>query len=325
MTKFNATSNSSRAPITRTALMTLLLMLIFIVGCEENPTEAENFEPLPTLYSYIQNGAPVDTVNLEWTGAYDDFYDLSELRIQGAQIVVFPVLDENGASLDTSDTEINDYVIDFRTTAGPEFYGEYVPVDDDYLRPRGLWTYRIEAIKPSEGINLWAETTVPDTFSFYAAEKNNPLVPIEIEGDTLTREDDEIFINWSESETARGFVAGIVAETPRDELIPLDPEWDPNDPDDVLEPYDQQRHGWTIARYDQRSMTIAWIFFQWSGWNRLYINAASESYYEYMLSLTQQGDPSWTVNPAYNVHGGIGVFGAYATHEFNIFLERVEP
>jgi Domain of unknown function (DUF4249) len=309
--------HSSRAMFTQALLITMSVMLLFAIGCEENPSEADDFDPLPTLYSYIQNGAPVDTVNLEWTSAYNAYYDPTELGIQGAQIVIFPVQDENGALLDTTDNDINDYVIHLRTTAGREFYGEYIPVDNDYLRPRGLWTYRIEAKKPAEGVNLWAETTVPDTFSF--------LLPVNVDGDTLTREDDEIYINWTESESARGFVLGIVAETPRDELIPLDPEWDPNDPDDFIEDEDRNRHGWTIARYDQRSMTIAWIFFDWSAWNRLYINAASKSYYEYMLSLTQQGDPSWTVNPAYNINGGIGVFGAYATHEFDIYLERVAP
>jgi hypothetical protein len=319
---FNTTSNSSRAPFAMAALLILLLMLLFVVGCVDNPSEADEFDPLPTLYSYIENGAPVDTVHLEWTGAYNVQYDLSKLGIQGAQIVVFPVLDENDVALDTMDSDINDYVIHFRTTAGREFYGEYVPVDDDYLRPRGLWTYRIEAKKPVDGINLWAETTVPDTFSFTAVDLSGP---VEIDGDTLTREDDEVYIEWAESETARGFVLGIVAETPRDQLIPLDPEWDPNDPDDEYEDHELQRHAWTIARYDQRSMTVAWIFFQWSGWNRLYIRAASESYYLYMLSLAQQEDPSWTVNPTYNMHGGIGVFGATAKHEFNIFLERVEP
>lgn len=322
MRDFNTPLNASRVPFMLVLLASLMMTVFFFTGCEENPTESEDFDPVPTLYSFIETGAPVDTVNLLWTGTYGAYYDPANLGIEDAYIVMYPVLDENGDSLNSIDNP-DFQVLYFDGAPGRENYGEYVPTTADY-RPVGRWTYRLEARKKSEGVDLWAETCAPDTFNFFAAARSNPFTPVAIDGDTLTREDDEIFINWTESAEAQGFVLGIIAETPRDHLIPLDPDWDPNDPDDELEPADLQRHNWTIARYDQRSMTIGWIFFQWSGWNRLYISAASPDYFDYMYTLLQEQNPSWKNNPTYNVRGGLGVFGATYTHEFNIFLERVE-
>ncbi|MBS1261708.1 MAG: hypothetical protein MAG453_01038 [Calditrichaeota bacterium] len=312
----------SRLARTRTPVAVFaagLGLLLAFAGCENNPSEVEDYVPEPMLTAFIENGAPVDTIYLEWAGRFGDYYDRSELGVKDAGLVMFPVRDGGGEPVDTSaDSSL---VLRFHPDPAEPNSGVYLPDRDDYL-PRGKWTYRIEATQQDQGVDLWAETTVPDTFSYYAAFKSDPFTPVAIDSITLTREADEIFVNWSESATARGFILGIIAETPRDELIPLDPEWDPNDPDDELEDEEKDRHGWTFARYDQRSMTVAWIFFQWAGWNRLYINAASESYYMYMFSVIMRGDPNFTENPLFNVHGGLGVFGAYARHGFDIYLER---
>ncbi len=300
-------------------LLILMLAAFILTGCEDNPSEADDFEPQASLFFFAQPGAPLDTLRLEWTEAYNKNYDRSNLGIENADVILYPILDGDSSAVDSAGQ-----VLRFIDAPGRDGYGDYIPADPNY-RVNPTWSYRLEASKPADGVNVWAETCIPDTFSFYAAFKSDPLTPVNIDSMSLTREDDEVFINWSESAGARGFVLGIVAQTPRDELIPLDPEWDPDDPDDQFEDYELQRHNWTFARYDQRSMTIAWIFFEWSGWNELYINAASESYYMYMFSVIMQQDPSFTQNPEWNVHGGIGVFGGYSQHKFNIFLERAEP
>ena len=54
MTKFEKTSRRSLAPFVAALLLTLAI-LFATAGCVDNPTEAEDFEPLPVLYSFIQN------------------------------------------------------------------------------------------------------------------------------------------------------------------------------------------------------------------------------------------------------------------------------
>ena len=294
----------------------LLLAVSMFTGCDENPVSEENYSPEPVLFSFIQTGAPIDTVTLQWTGSFEQRWVSEQQGIEGAEITLFPIMDGDGNAIDTSANP--SLVLRFHEAPNLLGYGKYVADNNNY-RPVGTWTYRIEASKPSEGLDLWAETTAPDTFSFSTTLNRPPFEPVDVDGDTMTRRDPEVIVRWSESKDVGGFVMGIVAETPEDGLVLLDPE----DPDEI-EPEDRTRHAWTFTRYDQQEMIIPWVFFTWAGPNRLYVDAASESYYDYMFSLIMSNDPSWNENPQFNVQGGLGVFGAYARIQFSLYMEIVQ-
>ncbi len=303
----------------RTMIILLpILVLTSFIGCEENPSEVEDYDAQPVLTAFISNGRTVPPIRLEWVGTYGAYYEPELYGIDGADVKLFAL--PGDPALGTEDPVNTDTLTFYHLETIP---GNYQPNDGDW-KPEGKVRYRIEVTKPSDGIDLWAETTVPDTFSMQPYMSDEPFTPVEMDGDTLTRLDPEIMIRWTPSATAEGFVLGIKAETPENELMRLDPDWDPNDPDDELEEEDLNRYAYTVARYDQSMMTIPWLFVQWAGWNRFDIHAASKDYYEYVFSSFNGQSAMSSENFQFNVHGGLGIFGATARHSFRVYMERVE-
>jgi hypothetical protein len=297
-------------------IASLMLALVF-TGCDDTPSEYEDYEHEPVLTGFITVNEPVEEIFLDRVGVFTMYYSREANAISDAEIILFPVgPDAETNSIAPTNTDTLYFVEDDSVN------GRYVPVDPNYL-PEGRVRYRIEARKASENVNVWAETTVPDTFSIQTFYQHDLTTPVDFEGDTLRRTDDEFVVTWSESATADGHVLGILALSPKDELVPLDPDWDPDDPDDEIDEEDKERYGYTIAPDYQSSITMAWFYFEWAGWTRLDVYASSYDYYNYIFSiLTAFGE---TDNPYSNINGGRGIFGAVAKNEFMIYMERALP
>ncbi|HHE46771.1 MAG TPA: DUF4249 family protein [Bacteroidetes bacterium] len=287
-----------------------LAFMFASTGCESTPAEAEKYDPQAVLYAYLTNGEPVGEVYLERIAPLFNRYDFEDAAITGAEIVIFDT--------DSGDT--------LHLTDDPQKHGRYIPVPGEELIPRGRRHYRIECSTP-DGEFLWSETSVPDTFislNILLIDQNGER-PVS-EGDTLTRNDPNMFWRW-EIDTTGGFVGGyaglIVAETPRDSLVPLDPDWDPNDPDDALEEEDRDAVGWTVFRYDAEWTTIAWAFFEWEGPTRIELQAVSVDYYNYLWSnfRVMQG---MLERPVFNINGGLGIFAGLSKKVFHVYMKRVE-
>jgi hypothetical protein len=169
--------------------------------------------------------------------------------------------------------------------------------------------YRVEAHKPTEGVDVWAETVVPDTFSVN-------VVPETVVGDTLTRLHPNLVLRWTDAECAGGFILNVICLTPEDSLVPLDPDFDPEE-DEIDEDY-PPRSQVQFMRYDQREATLPWYLFQYEGPHRLDLLAVTGEYYEYMTSLFLG------VDPPSNVFGGLGIVAGTASHSFEMYLERAE-
>ena len=284
-------------------------LLIFFAGCDNTPTEVNDYEPQPQLTAFIANGVAVGEIELKHVGGFTDYYDPIALGITGARIKMFPVLDADGTPSDTSGRVC--YFAD-----NPDHRGGYLPTGT-YL-PEGKVTYRIEAKKASDKVDLWAQTAVPDTFQLITYQNKQE---VDANGDTLTREDPELYFEWTSSENCGGYQLGILAETEdRSQLLPLDPAYDPNNPDDVKAYEDVPRYGYTIAPYYQNGITLAWVYMTWAGPTRVDCAACSKEYFDYIFS--QLTNPA--ANPLMNVHGGIGIFGATSRHSVEIYMKRIE-
>lgn len=275
-----------------------------ILGCDSQPTEALKYHPEPVLTGFLTNGLVVSEIFLERVHPLAAYYDRSLSGIVGATMTITGGGDSLRLEHDSTSP------------------GRYVPEDGDSLVPRGNTRYRIEATTPG-GEFVWAETVVPDTFawvSIYLMGEDGVKDSVR-ENDTLTRQDPNMFWEWSGVESAGGYAGMIIAQTPRDSLVPLDPDWDAAK-DSVAEEQ-RTRTGFTIMRDDQRKITIAWIFFQWEGPQRIELQAISRDYYEYLFSSfsVQMGliEKAQT-----NIHGGFGIFAGLAKRTLMVNMRRVE-
>jgi len=296
------------AAATRLLFFALFLSVLIFVGCDDTPTELKNYDPEPVLSAFISNGEPVSEVWLERIAPLEGYYNPADNGIVGAEIKIFG----GGDTLNMVDD-----------TAMP---GRYIPVPDEELIPRSFVNYHIEVITPVDEV-LTAETLMPDKIDSDSVhivliddDGNFDLVS---EGDTLNRNMSNMYWQWTAVDSAGGYQGKITALTDREDLVPLDPGWDPNDTDDKLDPDDRGRVGWMTMRWDQQVITLPWIFFQWEGPTMIELYAISHDYYEYLFSLmrVQQGMINTTHS---NIEGGLGIFGAVSKYGFEIYMEKVE-
>ncbi len=295
---------NTRSRISVIFLAIPIIMALFS-GCEDNPTEFQDYDAEPVLYAYLYNGRPVGDISLQRVAPLYSYYDITNTGIAGADIVLYKT--DNPAAGDT---------VHFIQTGTD---GVYSPVENHIVQ--GLGHYRIEAFISADE-SLWAETVVPDTFTVVMGDSvtyTPNMTPLDTLG-TFTRDDPEIVSIWSESAMSKGMVATIICQTPIDSLEGLDPDWEPEDMEDEEEP---GRLSMTIMTDYQNLGIIPWIAFEWVGWHKISLLASDEPYFDYMYSYfrTQQGG---LTNPLYNVNGGLGVFCGVCAIDYMIYMEKVD-
>jgi len=282
-----------------------VVALLALSGCDNVPTEASNYTPEPVLYGYLTNGEPVSEIYLERIWPMGSYYDPQLSGIRGAQMKIFSV--GGGDTLHLTDD--------------PNYRGRYIPAAGESLTPRGKTRYRIEVTTPAHE-NIWAETVVPDTFRRVEAYQLMPDGTRRTvqDDDTLTRNDPMLFFGWDGVDSAGGYQGLGVTLVPRDSLVPLDPDWTP---EDSIYAEDRTKGGFMVVREDQRQISLPWIIFSWQGRHRLELLAISRDYYEYLFSQmrVQQG---LIEKAETNIHGGIGVFSAITKHVLYIVMKKVE-
>ena len=286
------------------------LFTLIIMGCESTPTELENYHPEPVLNAFLFYGEPLEEARLERvTSLYGDFLPGNH-GIGGAGIRIY--------ELGGADT--------LQLIEDPGERGRYIPETGDTLVPQAGARYRIEAATPA-GEYLWAETTVPGAMEasgtvelFYTGADGWPHSVNE--GDTLTRDYPNLNLGWSAVDSAGGYESVLLALTDRDSLAPLDPEWDPNDPDDEIEDINRWRAVELTYRYDQRWTMLQWFLFAWEGPYRIELRAISAEYYNYIYSLFRMEQGSLS-EPVSNIQGGRGVFAGLSRWRREIYMKKV--
>ena len=301
--------------------MKYFVVLTFVIlqfsGCENTPTEVANYQRQPILSAFLVNGQPFEEAWLERGAGMNDVYAMESAGIDDATMYISSLGDT------------------LNLVPDPNVKGRYIPAAGENLIPQGLQSYRIDAWTAApRNEHLWATSLVPGSI-----DENGPMEVFLVsddlqdttevaEGDTLNRTMNTMVWSWNDVDSIGGFQGVIIAQTPREDLVPLDPDWEPpadptdEDDDNYIEPFDRERARWTFMRHDQRQITIAWIFFGWEGPQKVQFNALSGAYYDYLFSLIQSKFGA-VDRPEYNINGGLGIFGAYSTHSINIYMERV--
>ena len=316
-------------------LLSLLMTMSLFIGCEltdNNPTEFSDYDPEPFLSAFVEGGvsfAEGSTIYLEMTAKdLDSRYDPEDYAVNNANIVIYPVADENGTAIDSAGLAVY-------YTENPDTAGKYNTTSQDICQH--LWLYRIEAVKSGE-VDVWAETTIPDSFTVRCSDTTLDALMDSIPADpynmpdspwpTFTRSSPMFTFTWSDAyrevdynDTPEGGYL-LFAETLVDtaDLEPLDPDWDPSE--DELEAQEMWRAGWMPAPDYQNAQPFFWIFTNFVGPQRVKVIAGSYSYYRYMFSSMYMGPQSVT-RPEFNVHGGLGCFGATVTHAIYFKMAKV--
>ncbi|MCU0612201.1 MAG: DUF4249 domain-containing protein [Candidatus Eisenbacteria bacterium] len=286
---------SRAALMLRAALVAASAAAISLLsGCESAPTEARDYDPEPVLTAYLMRGEPVREVYLQRVAPLQGFYLPGDHGITGADVLVRSI---GGADSLTFHDD-------------PEERGHYLPDDTTWV-PRGAIRYRIEARFDDD--LLWAETVVPGAFDL-------EVLPTPVAGDTLTRDDANILLQWSTSDSAGGYTFSIMSLADEDSLIHLDPDYEP-DPEDAGEDSLARSAGW-MMREDQRTLTIPWIIFNWAGPYRVSVMAVTSEYYEYAFAWMRIASGA-EMTPPTNIHGGLGIFAGLSRHQFEFYMKPV--
>jgi hypothetical protein len=271
------------------------LCCVLVSGCNQQPTEVEDYTPEPVLTAFLTNGEPVNEVFLQWVAPLGEYYDPRDYGISNATVSLFPV--------DAADTL---FLIE-----DPACPGRYVPPPGILWMPASKRRYRLEALFHGT-LLIWAETVVPDTFSV-------SVLPADAIGDTLTRADPNMILRWTGADSAGGYVLNIISMRSPDSLS-VPPSYGnllvmAADDDSLV-----QSAVW-LMREDQRAFTVPWILFRWTGLYRVDLLAATPEYYEYVYAYLRalQGE---TFDMPSNIHGGLGIFAGLSRYSFEFYWRR---
>jgi hypothetical protein len=277
------------------AATTMVFASLMAGGCDRQPTEVEEYAPEPVLTAFLTSGEPVKEVFLQRVAPLDEYYDPREHGISEATVSLFPVGGADTLFL------IEDHA----------FPGRYVPSPGSQWVPAPKSRYRLEALFDTDRL-VWAETVIPDTFSL-------SVFPPDAVGDTLTRIDPNIVLQWSTADSAGGYVLNIISQRSGD--APSAPLPCSNlvlmgaDDDSLV-----QSAVW-LMREDQRAFTVPWILFRWTGPYRLDLLAATSDYYEYVYAWLRALQGEQFDMPS-NVQGGLGIFAGLSRCSFEFYWRR---
>lgn len=275
-------------------MRTLILLIAgsaIFTACENQPTEVEDYVPDTVLSAFIYSGEPVNEIYLERVGSFQSYYDPADYGITGADMILI--------DMERADT--------LRLMDDPDEPGRYMTPNTEWL-PRPTVTYRIEASFGDEFV--WAETVVPGDYIL-------TVLPEPVNGDTLTREDENLIFTWTGSEDTGGYAVNIISLAPRDSLVPLDPDWDPEE--DEIEDEEKYQSGVWTMRDDQRVQTVPWIAFGWQGPYRIDFMAIPQIYYDYVFAGFRAEQNTGVDIPS-NVHGGMGIFAGMNRKSFSLYM-----
>lgn len=283
-----------------------IVALLFFFGCEQQPTEVEDYEPQAVLQGYLINGQPVDRIYLQWVAPLQGYYDANDYSIADANMIIYP-MNQPGDTL---------HLVQHPS---PDSSWVYVPAPGEELVIQGKVRYRIEVKQPEAGLDVWSEALVPDTFSCWF---QSPPLPVGVDTlDSLNREDPNLFLSWVQADSAGGYNLNVTCLTPEDSLLPLDPDFNPDE--DELDLTEVDRTMFWPMRYDQFEMLVPWFMFNFEGWHRIDLQAISQEYYDYGLSIFRF-EQGFSIELESNVHGGLGIFAGLAQKSFWVYMERVE-
>ena len=195
--------------------------MLFSIGCDSTPTEVEDYDYEPVLSAFLVAGKTVteaDTVAfLERVQPLFELYDFQKAAISGANMILIDK--EEGDTIKLEDHQ-----------ASP---GKYTPLVGSSMPIQGKHHYKIVVVTPvPHNETVWAETVVPDPFppnsvKTYLMDRSGNKTPIS-DGEELQRYKDKyLFFEWPSVDSAGGYFGSATTLVPRNNLVGLEPDWEP--------------------------------------------------------------------------------------------------
>ena len=296
------------------------IFIFVLAGCDENPTDIEDYEPEPMLSAYIYNGEPVTEVFLEWTDYFLGSYNRDDQAILAADIRVYPV--NADGTLDSANV--------IQLMDDPATLGKYISTDMNQLIA-GLETYKIVVNDTINGFELTSTTTVPGDFDLYILPPdsiNFQLVPqtpntlqLPNSTDSLTREAPQILLAWNPPDSNAGYIVNYICLVDTVDLVPLDPDFIIGE--DEVESEDKARFNLDFLLKDQDFYTMPWLIFNWVGTYEITFMATCFDYFNYVnYGMTVM--MGQTLDLPTNITGGQGIFGGLNRYTFKVTLKRID-
>jgi hypothetical protein len=198
-----------------------LTFILLFFGCDETPSEIDNYEYEPVLSAFLSAGKTItqaDTVAfLERVQPLFDVYDFQKAAISSADMIIIDI--EAGDTIRLEDHSISP--------------GKYTPVSGAGMLIQGKHHYKIVVVTPApHNETVWAETVMPDPFlpgdvKAYLLDQDGNKTPIS-DGEILSRHKDKyMFFEWPSMDSAGGYVGSGTNLEPINNLVSLDPGWEP--------------------------------------------------------------------------------------------------
>lgn len=294
-------------------LVTTLFALLLITACEDYAQDS--YEEHVVLEAYVTASRPLPEVRLSKTLPTGQQYSFGEAALDGANVEV-GLLEEDGAE---------EEVFDYRPS---EMKGVYV-VEDSTHRVLPRRTYRIAVDFDNRPEVLRAETTIPDAIEILNEVPDTVIYQ--------SPEQMELVISaFEQTQKQSIFVFNTVASEPEEEdLTPfyknLVEEDDDTEVEDFYNTETTPINEGNFERNEDGTITVQfpWIGVAFFGDNRVVANSIDENLSDLISSQeVQLGggtlSPGEIPNLRYNVEGGIGIFGSFASDTVQTFFKRPE-
>ena len=257
-----------------------VLFSLFFIACEET-TSLADYQKEAVVSAFIEEGQPIDSVRILWTGSLDTYYDPAAQAIVGAAVVVKST---DGSFVDT-------LVYD------PAIPGRYHS-NNPNKKIKARLTYELYVKTPAPDVRVvTGVTTVPDTFRIATSTftdgdtvKYNPVGAV----NSFTWTSSNLHSTYFPTISSLDINAAIIPKFFQRDTI--------NNPK-------PNKVGYRIGLpKDQTHTELPWIVLNYYGNNRFDVYAVDFNYSDFLNQIvTQRGELKET---RYNLKGGIGVFGS---------------
>jgi hypothetical protein len=303
-------------------LPTVVLSLLLVAGLLGCDTTATGPETEIVVEAYLQGGAPMDAIRLTRSVKVDRAYRPSNAAVRGATVEVRRLTDD-GTTAETIPFD--------ETTAGL-----YTPAPSPPPTVQPLTTYEL-SVTTSDGAEVKATTTIPDTISIVETQNKNavyqgPEQPtFTITPPRSDREQQAVLVLT----TTSLLDFNRPEEQLRNRLTPFYAEdYDPEE--DSIETFRTTSSGplneANFSRDEAGRITteLPWIAVAFYGPNTSAVHVIDENLYDLFRSQQAQPTdgqgsslgPGEIPNVIEHVEGGTGVFGSYVQDSTQIFVQR---
>lgn len=284
-----------------------IALLILMSGCDIY--KQDDYKERYVVESYLIAQRPLSTVKLSTTAPADEVYEFENEAVSNANVQV-SLLDENHSVTET-------------ITYAQQAPGFYEPTTNHIVEPLG--EYKLEITFPSSDDRIEAFTVIPDTFRTISTKRDTVIYQsseqLEITATRSfypSRQSIYVFnllsLNPVESNLTP-FYADAVSDNAEVEDFRSNSSGIINE-----ENYEQNPDGTLTLRFP-------WLGVAFYEENLLITNAIDDNLHDFLRSQEVQLDgftqsPGEIPNVLYNIEGGIGVFGSFATDTVGTFIKR---